>query len=191
MSNKKTIYNLANFLSISRILVTVPLIYCFENFQLSSSYVYYSIFIIVFIFLSDILDGFFARISNTVTDFGKVIDPIADKVCMLVVLIYLIDSYNGDSFFNPFLFFYILLCFRDIIIIIFSLYNIIHNKFVSQANIAGKLFIFLSSMMIIFYIYNINDIISFIFYGLSIIAMLYSMYIYIRDSRRVMNNEYS
>ena len=136
MSNNKTIYNLANFLSISRILVTVPLIYCFENFQLSSSYVHYSIFIIVFIFLSDILDGFFARISNTVTDFGKVIDPIADKVCMLVVLIYLIDSYNGDSFFNPFLFFYVLLCFRDIIIIIFSLYNIIHNKFVSQANIA-------------------------------------------------------
>ena len=190
-SNNKTIYNFANFLSISRILATFPLIYCFENFHYSDFYIYYSIFIIVFIFLSDILDGFFARISNTVTDFGKVIDPIADKVCMLVVLIYLIDSYKGDPFTNPFLFFYILLCIRDITIIVFSLYNITHNKHVSQANIAGKLFIFLSSMMIIFYIYNINNFIAFIFYVSSILTMLCSMYLYIRDSKEVINSEHS
>ena len=103
---KKTIYNLANFLSISRIIATIPLIICFENFHMDISYYYYSILIIVFIVLSDILDGYFARLSDCVTDFGKIIDPIADKACFLVVLIYLIDQYQGPNYIlNPFLLF--------------------------------------------------------------------------------------
>ena len=93
MSKKrKSIYNLANFLSISRIFAAIPLIVCFENFDKGVNYYYYSILIIIFIVLSDILDGYFARLSNCVTDFGKLIDPIADKTCLLVVLIYLIDQ---------------------------------------------------------------------------------------------------
>ena len=46
---------------------------------------------IYFSLLFDALDGYFARKSNTVTDFGKIIDPVADKICLVVVLIYLID----------------------------------------------------------------------------------------------------
>ena len=42
---KKSIYNLANFLSISRIISSIPLIICFENMNkidgLSSSSYYY------------------------------------------------------------------------------------------------------------------------------------------------------
>ena len=90
MQEKKTIYNFANALSISRIVAVIPLIICLENFSISKTYVYYSIFIIIYIVLSDLLDGYFARLSNCVTDFGKIIDPIADKVCFLVVLIYFI-----------------------------------------------------------------------------------------------------
>ena len=105
IKHKKSIYNFANFLSISRILIAIPLIICFENMhkEVSSSYYYYSIIIIIFIILSDVLDGYFARLSNCVTDFGKLIDPIADKACLLVVLIYLIDQYQGENYiFNPF-----------------------------------------------------------------------------------------
>ena len=101
---KKNIYNLANFLSISRIIASMPLIICFENFDVDISYYYYSILIIIFIVLSDVLDGYFARLSNCVTDFGKIIDPIADKTCFMVVLIYLIDQYQGiNHILNPFL----------------------------------------------------------------------------------------
>ena len=93
MKTKKSIYNLANFLSISRIVVAIPLIICFENMNdVDPKYYYYSVGIIFYIILSDILDGFFARLSNCVTDFGKIIDPVADKTCFLVVLIYMIDK---------------------------------------------------------------------------------------------------
>ena len=51
VNNKKSIYNIANFLSISRIFVSVPLIICFENFDKDISYYYWSILIIIFIVL--------------------------------------------------------------------------------------------------------------------------------------------
>ena len=104
LKKKKSIYNLANLLSILRIVASIPLIICFENFNTDITYYYYSILVITFIILSDILDGYFARLSNCVTDFGKIIDPIADKACFMVVLIYLIDTYQGINYiFNPFI----------------------------------------------------------------------------------------
>ena len=186
MEHKKNIYNLANFLSVSRMLMAAPLIYCFENFNVSQEYVLYSILIIFYIVLSDLLDGYFARLSNCVTDFGKIIDPIADKSCFLVVLIYLIDKEHMIfSSFNLFLFFYILLFIRDMALVSISLYNIVMKNHVSQANISGKLFIFLSSIMIILFIYDINMTAAYIFYILSLCVMIYSTFIYIKEFKEV------
>ena len=186
MKAKKNIYNFANFLSISRIIVSIPLIVCFENFDVDVKYYYYSIGIIIFIILSDILDGYFARLSNCVTDFGKIIDPIADKTCFMVVLIYLIDKYSVISYvLNPFLLFYIILVIRDTILILLSLYNITQKKYVSQANISGKLFIFCSSVMIVFYIYDINDFVAQLFYIFALFLMIFSTIFYIKEHNMV------
>ncbi len=179
---RKNIYNLANFLSISRIFAAIPLIVCFENFNTDINYYYYSILIILFIVLSDVLDGYFARLSNCVTDFGKIIDPIADKACFLVVLIYLIDQYGVQNYiFNPFLLFYIILVLRDVIIISLSLYNITQKKHISESNSSGKFFIFCSSIMIIFYIYDINPLIAQLLYFISLFSMIFSMLVYIKE----------
>ena len=166
--------------------MAAPLIYCFENFDIGSEYIMYSIFIIIYIALSDVLDGYFARLSNCVTDFGKIIDPLADKSCFLVVLIYLIDQdYMLFSSINLFLFFYILLFIRDVTLVSISLYNIIMKNHVAQANKSGKLFIFISSIMIILFIYDINYNLAVIFYFLSIFFMLYSTFSYIRKCKEV------
>ena len=191
LRRKKSIYNLANFLSISRIIASVPLIICFENFDKDINYYYYSMLIISFIVLSDILDGYFARLSNCVTDFGKIIDPIADKTCFMVVLIYLIDQYAEISYtFNPFLLFYILLTIRDSLLISFSLYNITQKAHVSQANHIGKLFILSSSIMVIFYIYDINAFIAQVFYIISLSLMIWSTILYIKEYNFIRNNEH-
>ena len=166
--------------------MAAPLIYCFENMKTDKTYILYSIIIIVYIVLSDVLDGYFARLSNHVTDFGKIIDPLADKSCFLVVLIYLIDKeYMLLSTFNLFLFFYILLFIRDMTLISISLYNIIMKDHVAQANASGKLFIFLSSVMIILFIYEINLISAYIFYFLSLSVMIYSTFSYIKEFKKV------
>ena len=185
---ERTIYNLANILSISRIFATIPLIICFENFVNDEKYIYYSIFIIIYIIISDILDGYFARLSDCVTDFGKIIDPIADKVCFMVVLIYLIDKYYHSSYIiNIFLIFYILLSIRDLILITLNIYNMIYKKHVSQANNSGKLFIFLSSIMVVLFIYDINETMALLFYAASVITMIFSTILYIAEYKNVRN----
>ena len=106
MRKHKDIINIANFLSFSRIIACIPLIICFNKMSLDPNYKYYSIFIIIYIVLSDVLDGFYARKANVVTDLGKVIDPVADKISFITVLVYLINTFGFPFFY--FLFYYLL-----------------------------------------------------------------------------------
>ena len=43
--------------------------------------------------MSDFLDGFIARKFNMITDFGKLIDPIADKITQFTIAITLLFTY--------------------------------------------------------------------------------------------------
>ena len=50
-----------------------------------------SFLLYAFIALTDKLDGYLARSRNEVTDFGKFIAPIADKLCVTCALLYLLE----------------------------------------------------------------------------------------------------
>ena len=175
------VFNIANLLSISRIFASIPLVISLINLD-EWPYIYYSIFVIIFIIMSDILDGYLARKNNYVTNFGKIIDPVADKVCLMAVLIYLITVYK-----IPFFIFFILLSIRDIVLLAFSLYFLLYTSYVPQANNFGKLFIFSTSLMIIFYIYSINEMISIILYFASLFLLVFSMFTYIKSHLKKIN----
>ena len=109
---------LANVLSFSRIILVFPLIILLQDFANTSSNIsgLYSFIIIIVMVVTDFLDGFVARKMNQVTNLGKALDPIADKIAMMAVLTYLIIN-EGYLF----LIFFIVLSFRDIYIIILVL----------------------------------------------------------------------
>lgn len=50
-----------------------------------------SLVLYAFISLTDKLDGYLARSRNEITDFGKFLDPIADKLAVVCALLYLIE----------------------------------------------------------------------------------------------------
>lgn len=85
----KRLFCKANQITIIRILL-IPI---FVLFLLSSLPYreYFAAFIFIVLSLSDALDGYIARKREEVTEIGKIIDPIADKLLIAAALIFLIN----------------------------------------------------------------------------------------------------
>ena len=53
---------------------------------------YIAAFVFILLALTDILDGYIARKTKQITDFGKLMDPLADKLLVSAALIFLIGK---------------------------------------------------------------------------------------------------
>ena len=80
--------NLANKITLFRvILVPVFMVVLYSDLQYST---YIAAIIFIFASLTDTLDGYIARSRNLVTNFGKFVDPLADKILVSAALISLV-----------------------------------------------------------------------------------------------------
>ena len=79
--------NLPNKLTITRIALTPVFVACFYLPVSWKNYLAAAIFVIAY--ATDMLDGHIARTRNIVTDFGKLMDPIADKILSAAAMIML------------------------------------------------------------------------------------------------------
>ena len=106
--------NLPNKLTLLRVLlvpfiIILPLLSYidkennFLNYSLYSSLTILDL-IILFIFcvasFTDYLDGHIARKYNLVTDFGKFLDPLADKILVVTTMIYILVSNKYEGIIN-------------------------------------------------------------------------------------------
>ena len=83
--------NLPNKLTIFRMILTIILIGFFFVPTIEGKIIILTLFIIAT--LTDFLDGFIARKYNLITDFGKIMDPIADK--FLIISVFTFFYYRG------------------------------------------------------------------------------------------------
>ena len=81
---KKLIENIPNILTISRLFLTFPLIIFLEINKTNFVFV-----LIVLGGITDYFDGYFARKLNLKTKFGAIIDPLTDKIFLLIPLLWL------------------------------------------------------------------------------------------------------
>ena len=173
----KRIFTYANILSFSRIFMAIPLIMSLDRGWFDESTRYQVCFwILLAIFLSDVLDGPLARWTDQVTNIGKIIDPVADKICMMVGLIYLIKEY-GDIFFL----FFLLISMRDTVLIITGVYLLQFKERASESIVSGKVFMFSSVAMMVSYIFPCPNQIRLTLYIISIILFIISSYFYFRN----------
>ncbi len=79
---RKENFNLPNILSFTRIIIIIPFVLYFLNddYLLSAAMLALS-------GLSDMLDGVIARKLNQITQLGKILDPVADKLTLTAVVI--------------------------------------------------------------------------------------------------------
>lgn len=83
--------NLANKLTLIRIAM-IPIFLVALYFIEGDLGLYIGVGIFIVASLTDFLDGYIARSRNLITDFGKFMDPLADKLLVSAALIYMTEA---------------------------------------------------------------------------------------------------
>jgi CDP-diacylglycerol--glycerol-3-phosphate 3-phosphatidyltransferase len=122
----------------------VPIVYFF----LIKNKLDIALWIFILAACTDFIDGAMARTRDQITDLGKVIDPVADKLLVFVVLLYLGFEYTIVKIF--------------LIVIIIELLAIIFGAVFSfaigrpvGANIFGKIKMILQSVSVVSFLFGI------------------------------------
>lgn len=88
----REVFSVPNILSYVRLLLIPIFTYLFIHAEDTKDY-YLIGFIIFLSAVTDLLDGWFARKFNQITELGKVIDPIADKLTQAAIVVCLLFRY--------------------------------------------------------------------------------------------------
>lgn len=126
--SKKDFFTIPNYMSIFR-LCLIPLIiwlYCFKKSNTAA------VAVIAVSAATDIFDGKIARKFNMVTDLGKVLDPIADKLTQAAMIICLTTRYR--------LMLYMIIIFaaKEMLMLIMGFLVLHYNNTINSAKWYGK-----------------------------------------------------
>jgi len=176
------VWTISNFLSFVRILL-LPGIY-YSLFLRTENGDKWALGLMILAGLTDVLDGWMARLRGTISSFGKIIDPVADKLFIVSVAVFLI-TLRG---FPVWLF--SLMAARDLIIILASATLIRHYKIVFPSNVWGKLYSSSVALLIVSYTFSFErevtlplQILAVIFLFVSLISYSVIVIRYIRTHR--------
>ena len=159
---KEEIFTLSNIISFLRVLFAAPIYYYISIHENMTA--------LLFIFLAgltDILDGYFARRWNQITTLGKIIDPLADKICTITGFLAL-SLYQDLPFWVT-----TAIIVRDLMILAASAVIISSKKLVMASNIPGKIAVLVITLLGLVYLLNI-EIMKFPLIILAGIAIIYS-----------------
>ncbi len=157
-TNKSTgsIINIANILTVFRVFLIFPAV-LFVVWSVPFHLVY-ALLIFIVASYTDHLDGMIARKYGYITDFGKILDPLADKLMIISVLISF--CFLGFCPVLP----VILVALREVLITIVRMFVLRSNNKVIPANKWGKFKtisqIFAVCFILLVQIFNENGIIS-------------------------------
>lgn len=172
--SSKEIFTISNGISFLRFLLVIPLWFLLDNYG-SQTVRYITFALCVFAAATDMLDGYLARKLNQVTEVGKIIDPLADKAAMAVIVVklFLIGEISA--------FFFLTIILRDMIIFSGGLF--VANKLgrVLPSNKLGKITVLFIGTVVLMILLGINreSFIYHFFYYSSIVLMFTSLFAYI------------
>ena len=141
--NFRDIFYFSNQLSFLRVVLILPIYYFLKLDTTTGSY--WAVFLMLFAALTDILDGKLARKLNQQSDFGRILDPVADKVTIAVIALMLINLRDLP------IWFLVLVLTRDIAILLLGLFVISKQKIVIESQRIGKVTAFMLGTLMIIY----------------------------------------
>ncbi len=124
--------NLPNILTLTRFFLIPGFIYVVFCYPGAASGLIAGMAIFAFAGLTDLLDGYIARKYDMVTTWGKLMDPLADKLMLITVLV----SLTIKQLIPPFV--VIVVIVKELLIIAGAAFLYKSQKVVVQANYFGK-----------------------------------------------------
>lgn len=176
---KEDLFKIPNLLCYVRILLVPLFIYLFL-----SEYYWQSALIVILASATDILDGYIARHFNLITDWGKFIDPVADKLMQFSMLIVTILKIKWV------LILVIAFTVKEIVLLAIGLY-IYHKDYnLNGSNWAGKsCTVVMDTVLLIFIAFDgIPDIAAILLVGFVIVFMIISFVVYLSEYKKLYDN---
>lgn len=172
------IFTWSNFISLTRVLVVAPIIYL--HIQNGREITWPILVLIGYGVFSDYLDGLIARWRNEISELGKILDPVADKLAAFFLFLYTVSI--G---WIP-LWYFILGVVRDLLIMTGS--GIIKRRRgkVAMSIMSGKISVnFMTFYWISVFFFREAETAQTVLMALSALAMVYSLIDYIYRYKKI------
>ena len=154
---------LPNLLALFRILL-LPVIFYFLAQDTTTGY-YIAVLLMLVAIASDVLDGYFARRLNKVTDLGKILDPLADKLGLGIFVIFIIFHRGFPTWAAALLFL------KDFLTLVGAILLVKRKDLFPMSNNWGKLNSWVWAITVILYVVRF-DFLKEIFLFIAIAAVL-------------------
>ena len=148
INDPSRVLTLANLISMLRALSAIPIIYTMAT----PEWEWLTGILILLAVLSDALDGYFARLAHEVTHLGKWLDPLADFVVIISIVLYLVLSGQFPVWFFAFY------LGRHTLIAGLSLYCMNYDYMLLQANWYGKWATGITTLGIFLHIFDFQSL---------------------------------
>ncbi|MFQ5798606.1 MAG: CDP-alcohol phosphatidyltransferase family protein [Bacteroidota bacterium] len=179
------LWTISNFMSISRVLLLVPIVV----FLLDDSPAgrYWAILFMGIAVLTDFFDGYVARRLNQVTELGKVIDPLADKIVVGVIIVILVGLGKLAFWFAA------AVVIRDMLIFLGGLYVARRKGKILESNQPGKWAVSVVVVTVVFATLGAKrfELLLDVLIGLSVLMLLISFGLYVKRFLQVLRVESS
>ncbi len=159
------LFTAANMLSIAR-MVIAPWMFVLISSGDQKEMVYT---IALLAYISDLLDGYLARARNEVTEWGKVLDPLADKIFIASVCLGMIWSGQLSIWYIA------IVLVRDILIIIAGLFFANKSDYVLPSTYVGKATVLTIILVLVCAFAGIDGLYLQIAYVVSALMIVYSL----------------
>ena len=146
----KRLCTVANFVSVGRLLLLIPLFYFLREGDKGNGNLW-AVLVMAVAMVSDMMDGLLARVLHQVSDWGRVLDPIADKLWICALAAFLAAPWRVPRLPWGFL---TLVLVRDLGIVSCALWAFRRVGVVMTSNWVGKITMFAEAVTLIAFTVN-------------------------------------
>jgi CDP-diacylglycerol--glycerol-3-phosphate 3-phosphatidyltransferase len=148
-ANAESWWTISNFLSFLRVLLLIPILFFLHQNTWTDNFIALGFMLLAA--ATDWFDGFFARRFHQQSDFGRIMDPLSDKICVGGIALYLTLYRDFPKWFL------ILILARDFTILIFGLFMTVRVK-VPESNWPGKVAVTAMAIVLIVFAFDVTPV---------------------------------